>query len=161
MVCVFKNWKLLFKKICKNTYGWKNILKYVKYYLKIKNNCLKTQTKHPIVFSFSFSFPAQIISSLFTSPLAWSTCITGKVAPQILKDSRKITKYGHIIYFTINDASYLCVLHFKLVLLLTLKSKCRFDNCDLTRQTKIVFKKKTKIEFSKKKKKKKTEDFFF
>ena len=121
----------------------------------------KNTNQTPSNFSFSFSFPAQIISSLFTSPLAWSTCITGKVAPQILKDSRKITKYGHIIYFTINDASYLCVLHFKLVLLLTLKSKCRFDNCDLTRQTKIVFKKKNEDRIQKKKKKKKPKIFFF
>ena len=44
-----------------------------------------------------------------------------------------------IIYFTLNDASYLCVLHCKLVLLLTWKSKYRFDNCDLTRETKIIF----------------------
>ena len=29
-------------------YGWKSILKYVKYYLKTENNCLKTQTKHPL-----------------------------------------------------------------------------------------------------------------
>ena len=45
--CVFKNWKLLFKNIYKNTYEWKNVLKYVNYCLKTKNNYLKTQTNRP------------------------------------------------------------------------------------------------------------------
>ena len=48
MVRVFKNWKLLFKKICENTCGWKNVLKCVKCYLKTENDGLKTQTKHPL-----------------------------------------------------------------------------------------------------------------
>ena len=48
LVCVFKNWKLLFKKICGNTCVWKSMLKYVKYCLKTENDCLKTQTKHPL-----------------------------------------------------------------------------------------------------------------
>ena len=42
LVCVFKNWKLLFKNICENTCGWKSVLKYVKHCLKTKNCCLKT-----------------------------------------------------------------------------------------------------------------------
>ena len=46
LVCVFKNWKLLFKNTCGNTCGWKSILKCVKCYLKTENGCLKTQTKH-------------------------------------------------------------------------------------------------------------------
>ena len=46
LVCMFKNWKLLFKNICENTCGWKSVLKCVKCCLKIKNCCLKTQTKH-------------------------------------------------------------------------------------------------------------------
>ena len=51
LVCVFKNWKLLFKNICENTYGWKSVLKYVKCCLKTENDCLKIQTKHPHSFS--------------------------------------------------------------------------------------------------------------
>ena len=47
LVCVFKNWKLLFKNICRNTCEWKSVLKCVKYCLKTENDCLKTQTKHP------------------------------------------------------------------------------------------------------------------
>ena len=50
LVCVFKNWKLLFKKICENTCRWKNVLKCVKYCLKTENSCLKTQTKHLLYF---------------------------------------------------------------------------------------------------------------
>ena len=46
LVCVFKNWKLLFKNICGNTCGWKSVLKCVKCCLKTKNSCLKTQIKH-------------------------------------------------------------------------------------------------------------------
>ena len=41
LVCMFKNWKLLFKNICENTYGWKSALKCVKCCLKTKNCCLK------------------------------------------------------------------------------------------------------------------------
>ena len=37
---------MLFKNICENTYGWKNVLKYC---LKTKNGYLKTQTKHSLV----------------------------------------------------------------------------------------------------------------
>ena len=48
LVCVFKNWKLLFKNIYGNTCGWKSVLKCVKCYLKTKNGCLKIQTKHPL-----------------------------------------------------------------------------------------------------------------
>ena len=48
LACVFKNWKLLFKNICGNTCGWKNVLKCVKCCLKTENSCLKTQTKHPL-----------------------------------------------------------------------------------------------------------------
>ena len=47
LVHVFKNWKLLFKNIYKNTLGWKIMLKCVKYYLKTENGCLKIQTIHP------------------------------------------------------------------------------------------------------------------
>ena len=50
LVYVFKNWKLLFENIYGNTYGWKNVLKYVKCCLKTENGCLKTQTKHPLNF---------------------------------------------------------------------------------------------------------------
>ena len=50
LVCVFKNWKLLFKKIYGNTCGWKSMLKCVKCCLKTENCCLKTQTKHPLTF---------------------------------------------------------------------------------------------------------------
>ena len=39
LVCVFKNWKLLFKKICGNTCGWKSVLKCVKCCLKTENCC--------------------------------------------------------------------------------------------------------------------------
>ena len=39
LVYVFKNWKLLFKNICKNTCEWKSTLKCVKY-------CLKTEKKN-------------------------------------------------------------------------------------------------------------------
>ena len=46
LVCVFKNWKLLFKNICENMCGWKSMLKYVKCCLKTENSYLKTQTKH-------------------------------------------------------------------------------------------------------------------
>ena len=49
LVCVFKNWKLLFKNICENTCGWKNTLKCMKYCLKTENGCLETQTKHPLM----------------------------------------------------------------------------------------------------------------
>ena len=42
LVCVFKNWKLLFKNICGNTCGWKSALKCVKCCLKTENCCLKT-----------------------------------------------------------------------------------------------------------------------
>ena len=45
LVCVFKNWKLLFKNIYGNTCGWKSVLKCC---LKTENGCLKTQTKHPL-----------------------------------------------------------------------------------------------------------------
>ena len=48
LVCMFKNWKLLFKKNCGNTCGWKSVLKCMKCCLKTKNDCLKTQTKHPL-----------------------------------------------------------------------------------------------------------------
>ena len=48
LVCMFKNWKLLFKKICGNTCGWKSVLKCVKYCLKTENDFLKTQIKHPL-----------------------------------------------------------------------------------------------------------------
>ena len=48
LVCVFKNWKLLFKNIYGNTCGWKSVLKCVKCCLKTENGCLKTQTKHPL-----------------------------------------------------------------------------------------------------------------
>ena len=48
LIHVFKNWKLLFKNICGNTCGWKSVWKCVKCYLKTENNCLKTQTKHPL-----------------------------------------------------------------------------------------------------------------
>ena len=51
LLCVFKNWKLLFKNICENTCGWKSILKCVKCCLKTENGCLKTQTKHSLNFS--------------------------------------------------------------------------------------------------------------
>ena len=58
LVCVFKNWKLLFKNIYGNTCGWKNVLKCVKCCLKTENSCLKTQTKHPLkVECFFFFFP--------------------------------------------------------------------------------------------------------
>ena len=47
---LFKSWwKLLFKNIFKNTCGWKNMLKYVKCCLKTENDCLKTQTKYPLM----------------------------------------------------------------------------------------------------------------
>ena len=46
LVHVFKNLKLLFENICKNTCGCKNALKYVKCDLKTEKCCLKTQTKH-------------------------------------------------------------------------------------------------------------------
>ena len=48
LVCMFKNWKLLFKNICENTCGWKSVLKCIKYCLKTENGCLKTQIKHPL-----------------------------------------------------------------------------------------------------------------
>ena len=48
LVHVFKNWKLLFENICKNTCGWKSALKYMKCCLKTENGCLKIQTKHPL-----------------------------------------------------------------------------------------------------------------
>ena len=53
LVHVFKNWKLLFENIYRNTCRWKSALKYVKCYLKTENDCLKTQTKHP---PHSFNF---------------------------------------------------------------------------------------------------------
>ena len=49
MVHVFKNWKLLFENIYENTCEWKNALKCVKCCLKTENDCLKTQTKHPVL----------------------------------------------------------------------------------------------------------------
>ena len=49
LVYVFKNWKLLFKNICRNTCGWKSALKCVKCCLKTKNCCLKSQIKHPLI----------------------------------------------------------------------------------------------------------------
>ena len=48
---MFKNWKLLFKNFCENTCGWKNMWKYVKYYLKIENCCLEIFIKHPLSIS--------------------------------------------------------------------------------------------------------------
>ena len=48
LVCVFKNWKLLFKNICGNTCGWKSALKYVKCCLKTENGGLKSLTKHHV-----------------------------------------------------------------------------------------------------------------
>ena len=48
LVCVFKNWKMLFENIYGNTCGWKSVLKCVKCCLKTENCCLKTQTKHPL-----------------------------------------------------------------------------------------------------------------
>ena len=45
MVHVFKNWKLLFKNFCGNTYGWKNVWKYTKCCLKTENCCLEILTK--------------------------------------------------------------------------------------------------------------------
>ena len=48
LICVFKNWKLLFKNIFENMCRWKNVLKYVKCYLKTENGYLKIQTKHPL-----------------------------------------------------------------------------------------------------------------
>ena len=48
MVYVFKNWKLLFENICENTCEWKSALKCVKCCLKTENDCLKSQTKHPL-----------------------------------------------------------------------------------------------------------------
>ena len=50
LVHVFKNWKLLFKNFYGNMCGWKSVWKYVKYCLKIENCCLKTLTKHPLIF---------------------------------------------------------------------------------------------------------------
>ena len=47
---LFKNWKLLFKKFCRNTCGWKSVWKYVKCCLKTENCCLETLTKHPLSF---------------------------------------------------------------------------------------------------------------
>ena len=48
LVYVFKNWKLLFENICRNTCGWKSVWKCVKCCLKTKNSYLKIQTKHPL-----------------------------------------------------------------------------------------------------------------
>ena len=49
LVCMFKNWKLLFKNIFENMCGWKSMLKYIKCCLKTENSCLKTQIKHPLI----------------------------------------------------------------------------------------------------------------
>ena len=35
----------MFENIYENTCGWKSALKYMKYYLKTENGCLKIQTK--------------------------------------------------------------------------------------------------------------------
>ena len=67
LVCVFKNWKLLFKNICGNTCRWKSVLKCVKCCLKIKNCCLKTQTKHPLKSLTKYNFHS--ISGLVFHPV--------------------------------------------------------------------------------------------
>ena len=68
LVCVFKNWKLLFKNIYENMCGWKSVSKYVKCCLKTENDCLKTQTKHHFylyvcVFCHSDVFAKYLISA--------------------------------------------------------------------------------------------------
>ena len=61
-VCVCKNWKLLFKNIYEKYVWVKNVLKYVKYYLKTENNCLKTQIKCRLKLSSScFSFVVVVV----------------------------------------------------------------------------------------------------
>ena len=55
LIYVFKNWKLLFKNIYKNICWWKNVWKYIKYCLKIENDCLKTQTKHLLIRSVNYA----------------------------------------------------------------------------------------------------------
>ena len=51
---------MLFENICGNTCGWKNVWKCVKCCLKTENYYLKTQTKHPHVFS-----PTRISTNIF------------------------------------------------------------------------------------------------
>ena len=43
---------MLFENIYGNTCGWKNTLKCMKYCLKTENDCLETQTKHPLSICF-------------------------------------------------------------------------------------------------------------
>ena len=72
LVCVFKNWKSLFKNICENTCGWKSTLKCVKCCLKTENSCLKTQTKHPLrIFmfcGFDIKYVNKYLSTLYSFP---------------------------------------------------------------------------------------------
>ena len=49
LVHMCKNQKLLFKKFCENTCGWKSVWKYVKCCLKTENCCLEILTKHPLI----------------------------------------------------------------------------------------------------------------
>ena len=79
LVHVFKNWKLLFENICGNTCGWKNALKCVKCCLKTENSCLKTQTKHPLVFKKLKKlklWPQEVCWHTFHSFLNISTILT-------------------------------------------------------------------------------------
>ena len=71
---------MLFKNICENTYGWKNILKYVKCCLKSKNGCLKIQTKHPHIF--------------LTVP-----CVTRFLAGLHITHSFYFLMWSHILFF--------------------------------------------------------------
>ena len=79
LVHVFKNWKLLFENICKNTCGWKSTLKCINCYLKTENNCLKIQTKHPLALNFEntsggFQFWATVFKVIIplSLPLSFS-----------------------------------------------------------------------------------------
>ena len=72
LVCVFKNWKLLFKNICGSTCGWKSVLKCVKCCLKTENGYLKIQTKHPLKlagFSFMWMWREQASNFLLYRPI--------------------------------------------------------------------------------------------
>ena len=118
---MFKNWKLLFKNICGNTYGWKNALKCVKCCLKIENDCLKSLTKHLLkmwwVFGSAFAlFFFALMNSNWYCSCTLLHCTENKVTVHTLFIYCPCTIHGthnHFIQKKIKNGSHGTIYPFK------------------------------------------------